>query len=183
MMKARPEWAVRVVLVGMMGSGKSTIGRLLAGQTGWPYHDNDALVERATGVDARELLASRGEAALREAESAALALGLNQPPPCIVATAAGTVVDAANRAKLAKARVVWLRARPETLARRARGAPHRPWLDADAAGWMRTTLGERAPLYQSVADLVVDTDRWKPDDVAADIINWLRGRDAYHSAQ
>lgn len=170
----------RVALMGMMGSGKSTIGRLLAQQTGWPYHDNDVLVEGASRAQARELLAERGEAALRQAESEALAVGLNQPEPCIIAVAGGTILDAANRDRLAGALVVWLRARPEALARRARGAAHRPWLETDAAGWMRRTLLEREPLYEAVADLVVDTDGRRPEAAVADIVAWLRGLGAYH---
>jgi|SRR3990170_3924422 len=173
----------RVVLVGMMGSGKSTIGRLLAEWTGWPYHDNDALLERAAGASARELLSTRGEGVLREAESKALALGLSLPAPCIVAVAAGTIVDAANRAQLTEALVVWLRARPETLARRARRArraTHRPWLDTDAARWMRTTLAQRAPLYESVADLILDTDGRRTTDIAHEVLGWLLGLGAYH---
>lgn len=166
--------------MGMMGSGKSTIGRLLAQQTGWPYYDNDVLVEGASGAQARELLAGRGEAALRRAETAALARGLSQPEPCIVAVAGGTILDPANRDLLARALVVWLRASPSALARRARGATHRPWLEKDAAGWMRRTLEERQPLYEAAADLVVDTQRRKPELVVAEIIAWLRALAAYH---
>ena len=72
---------IRVLLLGMMGSGKSSVGRALSDLTGWPFVDNDALVERATGLTARELLRDRGEDALREAESEALRAGLRIPVP------------------------------------------------------------------------------------------------------
>lgn len=148
----------RIVLVGMMGSGKSTVGRLLADATGWPYLDNDELVRRAQGATARQIAAADGEADLREAESQALAIGLDADEPCVVGVAAGTVLDEGNRlAMRSSAIVVWLDADPATLARRAAGATHRPWLDGDAAGWMRRTLAERLPLYRDVADIHIDT--------------------------
>ncbi len=163
---------MRIVLVGMMGSGKSSVGRALAARTGWPFHDNDALVEGATGRTAREL-AEAGEAVLRGAESAALRAALEAPAPVIVAVAAGVVMDPANRALLAAAsNVVWLRARPATLARRLSPAEddHRPWLDRDPAGWLRQADAFRAPLFASIADLVVDVDAASPDDTAGRIL-------------
>ena len=166
---------MRVVLVGMMGSGKSSVGRALAQETGWPFHDNDALLERATGRTAREL-SEGGEPALRAAESSALREGLRMPEPSIVASAAGVVLDAADRARLAEEpAVVWLRARPETLARRLAGADddHRPWLDRDPATWLRETDAIRAPHFGAVADLVVDVDKMDPATVAHRILERL----------
>ncbi len=159
---------VRVVLVGMMGSGKSSVGRALARRTGWPFVDNDALLEATTGRTARELLADGGEEALRAGESAAFRAALARPVPEIVAVAAGVVMDADDRAAMGSAGfVVWLRATPATLARRAPGAAHRPWLGGDAAAWLERTSREREPLYESVADLVVDVDRRTPASIAA----------------
>jgi shikimate kinase len=164
----------RVVLIGMMGSGKSTIGRLLADATGWPYADNDELVMRATGATARTLLAERGEAAMREAESAALHVGLREPPPAIVGVAAGVILDPDDRRALREGGiVVWLRARAETLTARAAGAAHRPWLDGDANAWMTATLAEREPLYASVADHAADTDSAPPDETVSALVDWL----------
>lgn len=161
----------RVVLLGMMGSGKSSVGVALARRTGWPFVDNDALVQQATGHTARELLARRGEDAMRAAESAALHAGLTMPPPAIVATAAGTILDAADREQIERGGfVVWLRADAETLAARAVGAEHRPWLDHDPVGWFRAALGERDPLYAAVADLIIDTGRARPDQAADAIV-------------
>jgi shikimate kinase len=160
----------RVVLLGMMGSGKSSVGRALAERSGWPFVDNDALVERATGRTARQLLAEVGEAAMRQAEASALRTGLSLAPPVIVATAAGTVLDPETRALIGGAGfVVWLRAPAETLAARAAGAEHRPWLDGDPLSWFRTTLAAREPLYASVADFEVDTGASTPG-AAADAI-------------
>src|SRR3989337_187365 len=95
--------ACRVFLIGMMGSGKTTIGRLLAEATSWPDVDNDELVRRGNGRTSREILAAEGEPMLRQAEASALALGVELPPPVIVGVAAGTILDAANRERLAAA--------------------------------------------------------------------------------
>lgn len=154
----------------MMGSGKTTIGRLLADATGWRYVDNDALLETRDRLTARELSAS-GEVGLRAAELGALLAGLATPEPCIVSAAAGTILDAGNRAAMAKAGVVvWLRARPETLASRAVGSGHRPWLDGDPVAWLREAAAERTALYAAIADVTVDVDRLTAQQTSAWIL-------------
>jgi len=168
---------VRILLLGMMGSGKSSVGRALAERTGWPFVDNDALVERATGMTARDLLRERGEAALREAESEALRDGLRIPPPAIVATAAGTIMRPEDRERIDEGGlVVWLRAPAEVLAARAAGATHRPWLDDDPVAWFRQTIAERAPLYRAVADLEIDTGSTEPAAAAERVVERLSAR-------
>ena len=162
----------RVVLLGMMGSGKSSVGAALSASSGWPFVDNDALVERATGRTARELLAREGEPVMRAAETAALETALGLPTPVIVATAAGTVLDPANLERLRSGGfVVWLRARAEVLATRAVGAAHRPWLDEDPVGWFRSAAAARDELYASVADLEIDTGVVRPVEAAARILD------------
>ena len=169
----------RVLLVGMMGSGKSTIGRLLADATGWPYVDNDELVLRAYGATPRTLLAERGEAVMRGAESEALASGVALPPPAIVGVAAGVILDAADRETLRGGGiVVWLRAGASDLAARAAGAEHRPWLDTDPRAWMTDAVLERDPLYASVADHIVDTDAEAPSETAARLAELLQAEAA-----
>ena len=161
----------------MMGSGKTTIGRELALITGWPYHDNDALLARLTGATAKGLLSDDGVGSLRTGEAGALELGLNEAAPCIVGAPAGTVMDARLRERMKRdALVVWLAAGPRTLARRARGAAHRPWLGGDADAWMTTTLAQRAPLYEALADLTISTERRRPHAVAQQIADWLAER-------
>lgn len=162
----------RLLLLGMMGSGKSSVGHALSRRTGWPFVDNDALVERATGRTARELLARRGEPVMRAAETAALEAALGLPSPVIAATAAGTILDPDNRRRLSEGGfVVWLSAPADVLAARAVGADHRPWLDDDPVAWFRNALDERAGLYASVADLEVDTGRLSPDEAARRILD------------
>ena len=173
------EGPCRVLLVGMMGSGKSTIGRLLADATGWPYADNDELVQRAHGANPRRLLAERGEAAMRRAESDALTAGLALPAPAIVGVAAGVILEEADREALTDGGiVVWLRATADALAERAAGAEHRPWLDADPVAWMTATLAEREPLYAAVADHVVETDAMPPETIVGELLDWLEAASA-----
>lgn len=163
----------RVVLIGMMGSGKSTIGRLLSESTGWPYLDNDELLATAEGKTARELLDEGGTARLRAAEDAALNLGLQSDAPCIVGVAGGTILSETSRAALGEQLVVYLRTAPGTLFERAQGATHRPWLDR-GQDWFEAALEERNPLYESVADLIVDTDNADGPAIARQIHDWLR---------
>jgi shikimate kinase len=166
----------RVILLGMMGSGKTTVGIALAGLTGWRYHDNDALLAAATGRTARDL-AQQSTEALRDAEAAALGLAVRQDEPAIVAAAAGIVLDPALRETLGSAgTVVWLHAPPHVLARRAAGGHHRPWLADDAGAWIERTAAEREPLYRAVADLEVDTDVAPPETAARRILEAVRSR-------
>ena len=117
--EARP---CRVVLVGMMGSGKTTIGRLVAERTGWRKLDNDQILLELFGLTARQLLEERGEAALRAAEDAALAYGLKQSGPSVIDAAAGTIASDESREALREAVVRRLRGVLTGLADRAPGA-------------------------------------------------------------
>jgi shikimate kinase len=158
----------------MMGSGKSTIGRLLSEATGWPHTDNDALVQRKHGMTARELLAGGDEDAMRRAESGALAVGLALPPPAIIGVAAGVILDSVDCERLrGGAIVVWLRAGAAVLESRATGGEHRPWLDKDGGAWIRKTTAEREPMYAAIADLVLDTDAGPATEVTETLRRWL----------
>ncbi|HYI65753.1 MAG TPA: shikimate kinase [Candidatus Limnocylindrales bacterium] len=166
--------ACRVLLIGMMGSGKSTIGRLLSTAMGWPYVDNDELVRRSHGATARQILAERGEAEMRGAESDALARAVREPAPSIIGVAGGTIIEPENRELLrAGGVVVWFRADAAALESRAMGADHRPWLDSGGPRWIRETVRERDPLYASVADVAIDTGTEPAEDSAAELLEWL----------
>jgi shikimate kinase len=158
-----------IVLAGMMGSGKSFVGKALAEATGRHYLDNDELVERATGHTARELLERGGTPAVRAAEADALRAGLDESGGPILGIAGGTVLDPDLRQLLRDdgVRVVWLRATAETLARRVLAddddpeGEHRPWHEGEAMtaeAWLAREADRRAPLYADVADITVDTD-------------------------
>lgn len=159
--------AARIVLVGLMGAGKSTIGSALAASLGWPYIDNDTVVEEITGINAHELLAQRGEGALRVAEHDALWAVLDRPPPLVAGAAAGVVLeDDARRRLRDDAFTVWLHPDPAVIAQRVMAGGGRPWLDADVASVIRRMEGERSGLYATVAQLTVDSSRPVADVVA-----------------
>jgi len=166
----------RILLVGMMGAGKTTIGRLVAGRLGWRYRDSDADVEQTTGLRVPELFARDGEAAFRRAESAVLADACAQSEPSVVSVAGGAVLDPENRRLIAASgTVVWLRARPETLARRVGDGAGRPLLDDDPKSALVRLVAERAPHYAEVADLVIDVDHLSPAAVADRIVDAVAG--------
>ena len=160
----------------MMGSGKSAVGSALAAATGWPYLDNDDIVQRLSGETAREILAARGEGPMRETESRALATALEAAAPCIVGAAAGVVLDEESCRRLREAgTVVWLRARASTLEARAMRGEHRPWIDgADGRTWIGEATAARERVYASVADITVDVDDRSPEQIAAVILERLR---------
>jgi shikimate kinase len=167
----------RLVLVGMMGSGKSTVGQLLADRLGWAYRDSDADVETTTGRTVPEIFERDGEAAFRRAEAEVLADACTLRTPVVVSAAGGSVLAFDNRRLLSgSGTVVWLRARPDTNARRVGDGAGRPLLGDDPAGAMTRLFAERAPFYGEVADLVVDVEDLSPEEVVARILQFV-GRD------
>lgn len=162
--------ADRILLIGMMGAGKTTVGRAVAQRLGWRYYDNDELLARATGSDTRAVQEHIGEAALRRAESAALTVALTEAGPLVASVAGGVITDPLDRARLRDGGfVVWLRADVETLADRVEGTD-RPWVSDDPKGAMTELYAGRANLYLTVASYVVDVDTIPTDVVASRIV-------------
>ena len=160
-----------LVLIGMMGSGKTTVGRRVAARLGRRLYDSDAEVEARTGRTVREIFETDGEAAFRVEEARALADALADPEPVVVAAAGGVVLDPRNRERLRQAgTVVWLDARPDALARRVSTGAHRPLLGDDPLTALRRLDSERRPLYGEVADHVVPVEDRPLDDVVADVL-------------
>lgn len=159
----------RILVVGMMGAGKTTVGRAVAGRLGWRYYDNDELLRRTVGKDTRTVQEKDGERALRRAESAALTAALTEPGPLVAGVAGGVVTDPLDRARLRDGGfVVWLRATIDTLADRVANTD-RPWLRNDPHAALTALYAGRAELYESVASFVVDVDTL-PATVVADRI-------------
>ncbi|CAB4874287.1 unannotated protein [freshwater metagenome] len=161
-----------VVLVGMMGSGKTTVGRLLAARLGRPLLDTDALIEAREGRTVRELFVSEGEDAFRAIETEVLEACLARPEVTVIAAAGGVVLRAENREALrdSGARVVWLRADPAVLLERVKGGPHRPLLDNDPAGTLQRMYEEREELYREVADAIVTVDGRSVNEVVEAVL-------------
>jgi shikimate kinase len=156
----------RLLLVGMMGSGKTTVGHLAAARLGWPHLDSDAEVEQATGQTVPEIFVNQGEPAFRVAETAALvrALGVE---PVVVSVAGGAVLDPQNRRLIRDSgTVVWLRADVETLADRVGDGAGRPLLDGDTEQSLAELDAVRRLLYAQLADEVIDVDDKTPEQVA-----------------
>ena len=166
--------ADRLVLVGMMGSGKSTVGRLVASRLGWRFVDLDEEVAGASGRSVTALFAEEGEAVFRQLEATCLAASLDAGAggPAVIAAGGGVVGEAENRSLLREAAtVVWLRATPATLEARVGDGGGRPLLaGAEGAdgrlGALRDLAARRAPLYQDVADVTVDVDGLSAEEVA-----------------
>lgn len=161
-MSTRPSGldGIHLVLVGMMGSGKTTIGRIAAERLGRPFLDTDLIIEARTGRSVRQIFAEDGEDAFRSLETQVLVEALESPTPAVIAAAGGVVLRPENRAALkrAKARVIWLCADPLVLVDRVRSGGHRPLLDADPEGTLRRMWNDREALYREVADAIVGVD-------------------------
>jgi len=162
-----------VVLVGLMGSGKTTVGQIVARRTGRAFIDTDDAIEARTGRTVRELWEQGGEAAYRELESRVVLEGLDGgDAPLLIAAPGGAVLDPAVRAALRRPDVVvvWLHADPSELATRVRPDDHRPLLGEHPGDVLETMERERASLYAGVADAVIETRGKAPDTVAAEVI-------------
>jgi shikimate kinase len=165
----------RILLTGMMGSGKTTVGHALARLTGWDYLDNDELVQENTGQPTPEFLAGADEPALRRVERAALDAALSAPPPVIAAAAAGAVLDVdARRLMSERAFVVYLHAPVDVLADRVGGGAGRPWIHDDARPVLARLYQGRDELYREAADLVLDVEDASPEELAARIVDAVR---------
>jgi shikimate kinase len=157
-----------ILLVGMMGAGKTSVGRRLAEMRGWEFFDSDRQIEAMTGRTVAEIWRGDGEPAFRKLEAQVLADALASSTPRVIAAAGGTVLDENNRRLMRLHHpVVWLRGRPETLATRVTSGVHRPLLDEDPAGTLHRLAAERRPYYEEVADVIVDVDDLTPEQVVA----------------
>jgi shikimate kinase len=179
---ARPAVAEHLLLVGMMGAGKSTVARLVATRLGRPYVDTDVEVERAVGSSVREIFSERGETGFRAEESRVLDAVLGQSDPAVISVGGGAILDPAHRAALrASGTVVWLRARPETLARRVGRNADRPLLAAHAGGpaaALTEIEAQRRSLYEEVATVVIDVDDLTARAVAERVVSSIPARSA-----
>jgi shikimate kinase len=156
--------APRVVLVGTMGAGKTTVGRVLAERWGLGFRDSDQDVEVAEGRTISDIFVDSGEAAFRSAEREAVATALSEHDG-VLALGGGAVLDEATRSRLAGHRVVFLRVGLSEAAQRVGLGVSRPLLLGNVRGRIKQFIDERTPVYESVATHVVDTDGLSVDEV------------------
>lgn len=152
-----------VVLVGLMGAGKSCIGRRLASRTGLAFIDADTEIEKAAGCTVAEIFSRYGEAAFRDGERRVMAR-LLADKPAILAAGGGAFMDESTRTLIREHGIsVWLRADLDTLVSRTKGRTHRPLLNSgDACATLARLMDQRYPVYAQ-ADITVDTGLDNPN--------------------
>jgi shikimate kinase len=171
-----------LVLVGYRGTGKSTVGRLLADTLGRPFIDADVQLESRAGRTIASIFADSGEVVFRNWEERIIAEITSTGTNAILATGGGAVLREVNRVRLREfGFIVWLKASAEILAARLTAAPgalsDRPALtSAGTLGEISRVLESRLPLYHDLADVAVDTEGCSPSQVADAIRDILRDR-------
>lgn len=155
-----------IALIGLPGSGKTTLGRILARRLDLPFVDSDQRIEQHLGCSIRSFFEAQGEAAFRDVEAQVLH-DITGEAPCVLSTGGGIVLRPENRARLRDTcRVVYLHATPEELMHRLRGDQKRPLLQvADPLAKLRALHDERAPLYRETAHITLETGRRKAHSV------------------
>ena len=166
-----------LVMIGFMGSGKTTVGRLVANGLGREFVDIDELVVRGAGMAVPEIFRREGEDSFRRRESGAIDDAVRFPAR-VIAVGGGAVLSADNRTVLKQAGyLVYLRASPETLGGRLADDSDRPLLNVpDRVGRIRDLLVARGPVYETAGDLTVDTDQTSPEQAADRVVRWYRER-------
>jgi shikimate kinase len=180
---ARPESAIvaalarrSVVLVGMMGAGKSSVGRRVALRLGIPFVDADAEIEKAAAMTIPDIFATRGEAEFRAGEARVIARLLESAPQ-VLATGGGAFMNPDTRAAIAaKGISIWLKAEFEVLMKRIRRRHDRPLLKTEDPGaTLHRLMEEREPVY-ALADLTVQSREVLHDKIVDEIVSALAGR-------
>jgi shikimate kinase len=160
-----------LVLIGLMGAGKTTVGRRCAEKLGRDFVDTDDIVIKLAGMSINEIFQTQGEPKFREFERQVVADICLSPAPLVVACGGGTVVDAANRKRLRNAGVVvWLQAPVAVLTTRVGNGATRPLLRDDPARVLSRLEASREASYGAAADSTVETADRTVDEVAAAVI-------------
>jgi len=164
----------RIVLVGPMGAGKSTIGRMLARELGYGFTDSDRIIEARCGADIPWIFDVEGEEGFRHRETAILS-ELSRQPQIVLATGGGAVMREENHAHLKRdALVVYLKTPVEQQVERTRKDRNRPLLrDDDPEAVLRRLFAIRDPLYTRLADIVMFTDRKSPRMVVRQLVSCI----------
>lgn len=167
----------RVVLVGPMGAGKSTVGRILARTWGVTVRDTDTDVEAIAGKPVSEIFVDDGEEHFRDLEATAVARALAEHDG-VLSLGGGAVLRAETRALLAQHRVVFLNVGLADAAKRVGMGAGRPLLMGNVRSRIKQLLDERLPIYQEVASVTIDTNDKSPAAVADEIAAWFEGEES-----
>jgi shikimate kinase len=166
-----------IFLVGLMGAGKTTVGRQLAAELAKTFHDTDHEIERRTGVKISLIFEIEGETGFRTREVQVLDQ-LTQFSDVVLATGGGAILDPANREHLARrGLVVYLHGQPKDLWQRTRYDKSRPLLqNTDPLEKLHALYQQRDPLYREIADLVIDTGRQRAHTLLNQLLPQVRER-------
>jgi len=163
--------APHLVLVGLMGTGKSTVGRRIAHKLGWEFLDTDDEITRTTGRTVRQIFEAEGEEYFRQLEHEVLVAAWQLSTPHVIAGAGGIILRADNREILKSAQhVIWLNAPLPILLERigqraAKGDGHRPLIDGNPAERLQKLYVERESLYREVSSVEIDVEGLQVQDV------------------
>jgi shikimate kinase len=172
-----------VVLIGTMGTGKSTVGRIVASTLGLPFLDNDEQLVQREGRTAEQIASEEGADQLHQREADILLENLAREGPSVVAAAASTVLDPRARDRLrADGFVFWLRTAPSALDARLTHPGDRPSFDSSPAQVAGSLQADRSDLYRGVADHELDTTGRRPDEIASSIVTELEANRADRSS-
>lgn len=159
-----------LVLIGLMGAGKSTIGRRLAKKIGWKFIDSDDEIVEAAGCSIADIFSMHGEPIFRDLESRVIKR-LMQGEPCVVATGGGAWIQSSVRTQIQQhATSVWLRATLPVLLARVEHRSHRPLLEAgDKQGILQKLMDERYPIYEK-ADIMIDSGGASHEKIVEEVL-------------
>lgn len=160
------------ILIGFMGAGKTTVGRCLSGKTGYPLLDTDRLIEEQAGMTVSRIFKVFGEEEFRRLETETVKSLLDREGDWVLSVGGGLPLREENRELLRRAgKVIYLKARPDTVLDRLKGDTTRPLLQGgDVRERVESLMGFRGPVYESAAHMTVDTDGRSPEDISDEIV-------------
>lgn len=169
-----------IILIGLTGSGKTTVGKRLAKQLACPFVDTDDVVIATADSSVREIFELQGEPAFRAYESKALELILADEIPKVIAAAGGVVLAEPNRRAIqnSNSHVVWLDAEPANLLKRISIGSHRPLLDDNPSATLETMNVERRGLYAELANVRVDANGRDINEIVKVVSNYLMDQES-----
>ncbi|MCI9148682.1 MAG: shikimate kinase [Hungatella sp.] len=162
----------RIILIGFMGAGKTTVGKRLAKRLAIPFFDTDQLIEKQEGMTVSRIFEEFGEPRFRELETKLLQTRWTDQEQWVLSAGGGLPLRDENRKLLKQAgKVAYLRVQTDTVLRRLKGDTSRPLLQGeDVRGRVDALLSCRGPLYEEAADFVVDADGKSPEDILRELL-------------